>query len=95
MIPYADEVVICPNDGKELPLIFLCGANDERELFTGISDAVSIIWEQLDETSCPAVGIDDCANENDTCTWNQVGTGPDYVANTAGQWWRFSELNKV
>lgn len=86
VIPYADEVVICPNDGKELPLIFLCGANDERELFTGISDAVSIIWEQLDETSCPAVGIDDCANENDTCTWNQVGTGPDYVANTAGQY---------
>ncbi|WP_411767424.1 T9SS type B sorting domain-containing protein [Winogradskyella sp. A3E31] len=85
VIPYADEVVICPNDGKELPLIFLCGANDEREIFTGISDAVSIIWEQLDETSCPPVGVDDCANENDACTWNQVGTGPDFVADTAGQ----------
>ena len=85
VIPYADEVVICPNDGKELPNIFLCGANDERIITTGISDAVSIIWEQLDETSCTPVINQDCANENDSCTWNQVGTGPDYTANTSGQ----------
>ncbi|GGH42991.1 chromophore lyase [Mangrovimonas yunxiaonensis] len=85
VIPYADEVVICPNDGKPLPNIFLCGANDTRDILTGISDAVSIIWEQLDESSCPAVTDPDCANENDACTWNQVGSGPDYTANTAGQ----------
>src|SRR5690606_28147603 len=30
VIPYADEVVICPNDGKELPNIFLCGGNDSE-----------------------------------------------------------------
>ncbi|RSK38526.1 T9SS type B sorting domain-containing protein [Mangrovimonas spongiae] len=85
VIPYADEVVTCPNDGKLLPNIFLCGANDTRDILTGISDAVSIIWEQLDESSCPAVSDPDCANENDACTWNQVGSGPDYTANTAGQ----------
>ncbi|WP_100614517.1 beta strand repeat-containing protein, partial [Confluentibacter citreus] len=85
VIPFADEVVICPNDGKELPNIFLCGANDSRAINTGISDAVSIIWEQLDETSCPAMAVDNCANENDTCNWNQVATGSNYVANTSGQ----------
>src|SRR5690606_8884387 len=28
VIPYADEVANCPNDGKDLPNIFLCGLND-------------------------------------------------------------------
>ncbi|WP_298899907.1 T9SS type B sorting domain-containing protein [uncultured Psychroserpens sp.] len=85
VIPYADEVVTCPNDGKLLPNIFLCGANDSRFIETNITSATSIIWEQLDESSCPAVTDPDCANEDDTCTWNQVGDGPDFLANTSGQ----------
>ena len=85
VIPYADQVVICPNDGKELPYIFLCGANDSRNIQTNISDATSIIWQQLDESSCAAVVFDECANESTDCTWVNVGTGPDYVANTSGQ----------
>lgn len=85
VIPYADEVVTCPNDGKLLPNIFLCGANDSRYIETNISGASSIIWEQLDETSCDAVSNTDCANENDACTWNEVGTGPDFLVNNAGQ----------
>ena len=85
VIPYADVVSICPNDGKELPKIFLCGANDSVEILTGISDATSIIWEVLDESSCDPIGIDDCANENTDCSWSQVGTGPDFTVDTAGQ----------
>ncbi|MFK2821332.1 T9SS type B sorting domain-containing protein [Flavobacteriaceae sp. LMIT009] len=86
VIPYADEVVICPNNGKELPNIFLCGANDSRLIETNLAGATSIIWEILDETSCAAVTNQDCANEDDSCVWNQVGTGPDYSADTAGQY---------
>ncbi|WP_345005402.1 T9SS type B sorting domain-containing protein [Snuella lapsa] len=85
VIPFADLTPVCPNDGKVLPYIFLCGANDTRAITTGISDAVSIIWEKLDETSCDPVTVDDCANENDACTWNQVGTGPNYTADQAGE----------
>ncbi|TXG35967.1 T9SS type B sorting domain-containing protein [Seonamhaeicola maritimus] len=85
VIPFADVVSICPNDGKELPKIFLCGANAIREITTGISDATSIVWEQLNEGSCAPIGIDDCANEDTSCTWTQVGTGPDFTANTSGQ----------
>ena len=85
VIPFADEVVICPNDGKELPNIFLCGANDSRFIETTIAGASSIIWEQLDEASCPAVANSDCANEDSSCAWNEVGTGTDFLANTAGQ----------
>ncbi len=86
VIPFADEVVICPNDGKELPNIFLCGANDSRFIQTNITDTSSMIWEVLDESSCAAVTNPDCANESDTCSWTQVATGPDYNADTAGQY---------
>ncbi len=85
IIPYADEVVICPNNGKELPNIFLCGANATRYIPTNISDASSIEWEKLNENSCPSVTIPDCANENPSCQWNVVGTGPNFLINTAGQ----------
>ncbi|RNC86237.1 MAG: chromophore lyase [Winogradskyella sp.] len=86
VIPFADEVVICPNDGKELPNIYLCGADDFVNIDTDISGASSIIWEILDESSCPAVTDPDCANEDSSCTWNQVNTGQDYIADTAGQY---------
>jgi gliding motility-associated-like protein len=85
VIPFADEVVTCPNDGKLLPNIFLCGADDSRQIDTNISDSSSIIWEQLDESSCAAVSNSDCANENNACTWNEVGTGPSFLADSAGQ----------
>ncbi len=86
IIPFADQVVTCPNDGKSLPNIFLCGGNDSRFIQTGITDTTSIIWEKLDETSCTAVINQDCANEDSGCTWNQVTTGPDFMADTAGQY---------
>ncbi|KJD34502.1 hypothetical protein PK35_01540 [Tamlana nanhaiensis] len=86
LIPFADQVVTCPNDGKELPNFYLCGANDTRLIETGITDTTSIIWEKLDESSCTAVTNQDCANEDDACTWNQVATGPDYTIDTEGQY---------
>ncbi|WP_411895085.1 T9SS type B sorting domain-containing protein [Winogradskyella sp. A2] len=85
VIPYADEVVTCPNDGKLLPNIFLCGAGDSRFIETNIANTTSIIWEQLDESSCDAVTNQDCANEDNSCVWNEVTTGPDFLADTAGQ----------
>lgn len=85
VIPYADEVVICQNNGKELPNIFLCGANSSKYIQTNISDTSTIQWEKLDESSCPAQTITNCANENTACQWNVVGTGPNFLANTSGQ----------
>ena len=86
VIPFADEVVICPNDGKLLPNIYLCGEDDFTEITTDIASAVSIIWEKLDESSCSPVSNTDCANEDNSCFWNQVGTGDDFMADTSGQY---------
>lgn len=85
VIPYADEVVTCPNDGKLLPNIFLCGLDDSRYIQTNIASATSIIWEQLDEASCASMSNPDCANEDNLCNWNTISTGSDFTANTAGQ----------
>nr|WP_299386183.1 T9SS type B sorting domain-containing protein [Allomuricauda sp.] len=79
------EIVICPNDGSELPEVFLCGLNDTELIQVNIPDADSIDWEQLDETSCGA-GTPDCANTDNSCTWNNVGTGNDFLASDAGQY---------
>ncbi|WP_458626527.1 T9SS type B sorting domain-containing protein [Winogradskyella sp. PC D3.3] len=86
VIPYADEVVTCPNDGKLLPNIFLCGANDSRLIETNISNSTSVIWEKLDEASCSAVSNSDCANEDSACTWNEVANGANFLADTSGQY---------
>ncbi|MFH4967641.1 T9SS type B sorting domain-containing protein [Gaetbulibacter sp. M240] len=86
LLPFGDQVVICPNDGEQLPNFYLCGLNDTRFIQTGINDTTSIIWEQLDETSCSAVINQNCANESDSCIWNQVQTGPDYLIDTKGQY---------
>ncbi|WP_394974436.1 T9SS type B sorting domain-containing protein [uncultured Croceitalea sp.] len=79
------EVVVCPNDGEELPEIFLCGLNDTELIQINIPDADSIEWEQLDEASCSAA-TEDCANKNNTCTWNIIATGNDFTASDAGQY---------
>ncbi|WP_350286731.1 T9SS type B sorting domain-containing protein [uncultured Croceitalea sp.] len=78
------EVLTCPNDGDELPQIFLCGLNDTELLQINIPDADSIVWEQLDESSCGAAPAD-CANKDNSCTWNVVQTGNDFLANASGQ----------
>jgi gliding motility-associated-like protein len=86
VIPYADEVVTCQNNGKALPNIFLCGANASRLIQTSISDASSIEWEKLNESSCAAQTIANCANENTACQWNVVSTGANFTVNSAGQY---------
>lgn len=79
------EVVICPNDGSELPEIFLCGLNDTELIQINIPDADTIVWEQLDDSSC-AAATPDCANTDNSCTWNTVDTGGDFLASDAGQY---------
>ncbi|MEL1253788.1 hypothetical protein AAEO57_08375, partial [Flavobacterium sp. DGU38] len=85
--PYAGNITVCPDNGKLLPNLFLCGAADFRDIRTGISaTGTTMVWEKLNEGSCTAVANDKCANENASCTWTEVGTGPNYRADTKGQY---------
>lgn len=79
------EIVTCSIDGDELPKIFLCGSNDSALLQLGITDAQSITWQKLDETSCSSAG-DDCANKNGTCTWNNLVVQNNYTVTESGSY---------
>ncbi|MGJ8733606.1 MAG: T9SS type B sorting domain-containing protein [Cellulophaga sp.] len=79
------EIATCPIDGSLLPKIYLCGAADEATIQLGITDAESITWEKLDDTSCSDAG-DDCANKNGTCTWNAVSNVDNYTATESGEY---------
>lgn len=78
-------VLICPNDGEELPEIFLCGLNDTELIQINIPDAQAITWQQLDDSSCAAATAN-CANKNGTCTWNTIDTGNDFLAQDSGEY---------
>ncbi|WP_306351228.1 T9SS type B sorting domain-containing protein [Flavobacterium sp. '19STA2R22 D10 B1'] len=84
--PFADEVVTCLNDGDQLVKVFLCGATDTRTVNTNITDAISIKWEKLDESSCAAVGMANCANKNPACTWVEIAQGPNFTATDEGKY---------
>ncbi|NHN25559.1 T9SS type B sorting domain-containing protein [Flavobacterium jejuense] len=88
VIPYADQVDICPIDGSELPKIYLCGASDSQLIETGILNAQTIVWEVLSTTAnCTTSPPPTCPNT--TCPdsdWTQVGTGPNYNAVNAGEY---------
>jgi hypothetical protein len=84
--PFADEIAICPNDGDQLPYIFLCGIDDSQLIQTNIVNAQSIVWEKLNEGSCPPQTVNGCANENMACTWSTVATGANYNVTLAGQY---------
>lgn len=79
------EIVTCPDDGSLLPKIFLCGDNDEATLQLGITDAQSIVWQKLDESSCADAG-DDCANTNASCTWNDIVTQDNFTVTESGRY---------
>ncbi len=78
------EIVTCSIDGDLLPKIFLCGASDEATIQLGITDALSITWEKLDEASCSDTG-DDCANKNGTCTWSTIATQDNFTLTESGE----------
>lgn len=81
---YAGVVSECPNDGKKLPKLFLCGSNETRLIQTGITDATLITWQRR-TGGCAPMTNGDCANTGELCTWADVANGPNYAANSAGE----------
>lgn len=83
VIAFADEVVTCPNNGKVLSNIYLCGDNAKRYIRSGVTDANSIIWEK---SSCALISGTVCADETNACIWTQVANGPDFNVSGQGQY---------
>uniref|UniRef100_UPI00263954EE beta strand repeat-containing protein n=1 Tax=Flavobacterium sp. TaxID=239 RepID=UPI00263954EE len=85
-IPVADQIVLCPTDGQQLPYIFLCSAGETQAIPTNIANATSITWQSLNVGSCAAVADTRCANTNPACTWTTLSTAPNFTVNAAGQY---------
>jgi large repetitive protein len=78
----------CPNNGKVLPHIFLCGVNDSQLLKIDYIDTQSVIWEKLNPSiSCVPLTDSLCANEalSSSC-WSQVNSGVNYTVNSPGEY---------
>jgi gliding motility-associated-like protein/uncharacterized repeat protein (TIGR01451 family) len=86
LLSLADNVQTCTVDGSPLPEFFLCGINDTRQIITGVQDAQSISWQQLDPTSCAAQTNVTCPNDNVNCIWNEVATGSNFDIVSAGSY---------
>ena len=85
IIDFADEVKTCPDDGSLLSEIYLCGTESSKLIETNIFNSNTIIWQKLDENSCTDNDDENCPNTNNSCTWNTIKTGNDFVANEAGR----------
>ncbi|MGG8496617.1 hypothetical protein ACQY1Q_09385, partial [Tenacibaculum sp. TC6] len=88
LIPFADRMLICPNDGSDLAEIYLCGDGSSRSINLPFDPASSttVRWFKLDETSCPDETTVGCANLNTGCTWNEVGTAFSQSFTDAGEY---------
>ncbi|KKO06295.1 hypothetical protein LCGC14_0067140 [marine sediment metagenome] len=84
------ETVTCSNDNSDMPHIFLCGDTDSAFIQLGITDALSIKWEKLDETSCNVSTCgdvsDNCANTTSGWTWNEETASDNFTVTESGKY---------
>ncbi|MDO6821107.1 T9SS type B sorting domain-containing protein [Zobellia sp. 1_MG-2023] len=84
------EIVTCSIDGNSMPNIFLCGTGDSAFIQLGITDAQSITWEKLDESSCSEATCgevsDDCANTDSNWSWTQEEVSNNFTITNSGKY---------
>ncbi|WP_339631775.1 T9SS type B sorting domain-containing protein [uncultured Maribacter sp.] len=84
------ETVTCSNDNSSMPHIFLCGDLDSAFIQLGITDALSITWEKLDETSCDTATCgdvsDNCANTDGNWTWEEESDENNFTVTESGKY---------
>ncbi len=88
----SDNVVYCPNDNRELHEIYLCGADDERQLSINIADLKQVVWSKLNDISCTA-SQNNCPNTSPSCTWSQLTTNTQYTITEGGEYRIFIQYN--
>ena len=82
---YVDDVKICPNDGRELSEIYLCGTDDYKDIVTNIAGAQEINWQKL-ATAQEGTSDANCPNVDITSNWTTVDTTNNFKADTAGEY---------
>ncbi|OSY87841.1 hypothetical protein WH52_10485, partial [Tenacibaculum holothuriorum] len=77
LTPFADRMLVCPNNNLDLAEIYLCGTTSSRTINLPIASGSTTTarWFKLDEGSCADETENGCPNVRTSCTWNEVGSG--------------------
>lgn len=85
---FDDEVLICTNDGRDYPQIYLCGTNATENLVLNLTGVTSQVWQKRNESSCtvPSNYPKNCPVYDENCTWDTVSTANNYEVSDAGDY---------
>ncbi|PCH77306.1 MAG: hypothetical protein COB98_03725, partial [Flavobacteriaceae bacterium] len=82
---YVDAVKTCPNDGRQLSEIYLCGTADYRDITVSNLGAQEIKWQRL--ISNQGAADQDCPNVDVKSNWEDLlGFTDSYKADTEGEY---------
>lgn len=82
---YVDEVLVCPNDGRKLSEIYLCGTDDSRDIVTNIAGAEAIKWQKLSEEQ-EGNAYPNCPNTEGSSVWTTVDSTNNFKVVAAGEY---------
>ena len=90
LIPFAQEVYTCPDNGVVYPQLYLCGANAKAVINLGLSNVKSYTWQKRDNCNIPPSHDKECPVLENTygCNWvtKATTTTNDYVITEAGDY---------
>jgi len=71
LIPFAQEVYTCPDNGVVYPQLYLCGANAKAVINLGLTNAKSYTWQKRDNCNIPLSHNKECPVLENTygCNW--------------------------
>jgi len=90
LIPFAQEVYTCPDNGVVYPQLYLCGANAKAVINLGLTNAKNYTWQKRDNCNIPSTHDKECPVLENTygCNWvtKATTTTNDYVITEAGDY---------
>ena len=90
LIPFAQEVYTCPDNGVVYPQLYLCGANAKAKINLGLSNVKNYTWQKRDNCNIPSSHDKECPVLENTygCNWvtKATTTTNDYVITEAGDY---------
>ena len=90
LIPFAQEVYTCPDNGVVYPQLYLCGANAKAVINLRLTNAKNYTWQKRDNCNIPSSHDKECPVLENTygCNWvtKATTTTNDYVITEAGDY---------
>lgn len=86
LLEFADNIKTCSIDNSELVEVYLCSNSSTSEIVTNYPNDTIVSWQKLNEGSCKVVSNSNCANTDDSCTWDTVKSGNNFSTTNTGNY---------